>query len=440
MIFGLVWGGSAALAQSPLFDKAREAAVSVQAQGTVDTKYLVSPNSLVDTEAHVSQEVFRRAAEMMAHASHEVLFQTFWWEGDSQAVQALVDGLRRLEARRRTAQAAEPVQVYILINSNLLEVWRSGMYRAAETFLTNLAAELDSAYVELHVKDHFHWALGSNHTKTLVVDGQVGIITGANAQRYLDEPDGWYDLGFSLAGDAARAMRDDFLNIWERSGGQSITKQVEDFAVPFPVTKVFSDEVVVAPALALTRQADDVYNFRINNPQDQGFLALFDQARDIIKVLSPNLNDDAAIEALAAAASRGVEVQIVLTMEFNQQVQNVIGQGGGNRVNYERLIEAVRERGGDPSRLKLRWYSLDGIEPVRDSTDLDHRPYCSHAKYTSIDGQVAVVGSANMDTQSWNHSREFNFAVDSAEVTQAWDQQTFDEVYRRSVDYRDFLE
>lgn len=38
----------------------------------------------------------------------------------------------------------------------------------------------------------------------------------------------------------------------------------------------------------------------------------------------------------------------------------------------------------------------------------------SHVKLMSVDGEIAIVGSGNMDSQSWSNSREFNVLIDDA--------------------------
>jgi phosphatidylserine/phosphatidylglycerophosphate/cardiolipin synthase-like enzyme len=76
----------------------------------------------------------------------------------------------------------------------------------------------------------------------------------------------------------------------------------------------------------------------------------------------------------------------------------------------------------------VRWYSRAGATAV-----FGNGEYASHAKYSSIDDEVVVVGTANMDTQSWNNSREVNVVVDDAAVTQAWDAQLFDADFGRGI-------
>lgn len=426
------------LSATELFEKVAADVVGYSDNGTVDEQFLLTQNNLFDLNAHISQDIFKESANIIALASHEVLFQTYWFEGDSQAVEKLVDGFYRLEARRKLAQAESPVPVYIVIDSNPLEVIDSGMFNAAKEFMEDLSTKIDPSYVEFHVEDHYHWLLGSNHSKSLIVDGQAAVITGANSQNYLNEPTAWYDLGFTLFGEAAALpLRQDFLDIWQKSGGDPITTVNEEFISEFPMDELSPRSLVQAPALFLSRTARDSYNNDIDNPQDQGFISLFKNSQNLIKILSPNLNDDAAIDGLAEAAARGVELRIILSKKFNETTQSMAGQGGGNDEGYQRLVTAIEELGGSLDKVHLRWFSIDGIEPVIDTGE-GIRPYSSHAKYSSFDGLIAVVGSANMDTQSWNHSREINVAVDSAQVTQSWDEKVFDSVFARSVGYQDF--
>ncbi len=44
----------------------------------------------------------------------------------------------------------------------------------------------------------------------------------------------------------------------------------------------------------------------------------------------------------------------------------------------------------------------------------------SYDIYMCVDNQITVVGSANMDSQSWYYSRELNIAIDHHEITRKW--------------------
>ena len=70
----------------------------------------------------------------------------------------------------------------------------------------------------------------------------------------------------------------------------------------------------------------------------------------------------------------------------------------------------------DPCRLHVRWYAREA------SVAIDgNGPGASHAKWASADGRAMILGSQNLDTQSWHESREVNVLVDDASATTAFD-------------------
>jgi phosphatidylserine/phosphatidylglycerophosphate/cardiolipin synthase-like enzyme len=185
------------------------------------------------------------------------------------------------------------------------------------------------------------------------------------------------------------------------------------------------------PMMITSRRSDaDPTSNRTDNTQDQGFLAAWGAATSHIHVQTPNLNDDAAKAALLTAVKRGVRVDVILSKGFNEESEALPGQGGGNEMNVRMLYDDLAAAGIADAcdRLRIRWYSRDGVRPV-----LDNSFYASHAKFTSIDSAVAIVGTANMDTQSWNNSREVNVVVDSADTASAWDAQLFVEEFAHAV-------
>ncbi|MFI5391920.1 MAG: phospholipase D family protein, partial [Bacteriovoracales bacterium] len=53
----------------------------------------------------------------------------------------------------------------------------------------------------------------------------------------------------------------------------------------------------------------------------------------------------------------------------------------------------------------------------------------NHTKFLCADGQVAIIGSANLDEQSWYNSREFNLLISGPEVVRAWCNGVFKQDY-----------
>src|SRR5205823_10696838 len=109
------------------------------------------------------------------------------------------------------------------------------------------------------------------------------------------------------------------------------------------------------------------------------------------------------------AVERGVTVEIVTAKGFNQLAEDLPFEGGDNAEVLRKLAAGIE---APCDRLQARWFSWDGISAIA-----GNGPHASHAKYASIDGEVAIIGSANMDTQSWSQSREVVVIVDDATMT-----------------------
>jgi phosphatidylserine/phosphatidylglycerophosphate/cardiolipin synthase-like enzyme len=281
--------------------------------------------------------------------------------------------------------------------------------------------------------------LGNLHVKSLVVDGRYAIVMGANPEKVHNADEPWFDTGYRFEGEVADALRADFAGAWARSkhwvcSGARTTDcerdnlPLEPLEEDAAVRPVFGCRAVLVASRKASRNP---LRNKADNPADQAFLALFRNAEKVIRVQTPNLNDDAAKKALLdAMIRRGVEVNLILSKGFNEPAVNLPGQGGDNRKNVERLYKALREAGvADPcARLKARWYSFDGMTPV-----VGNGPRASHAKYTSADDALVVVGTSNMDTQSWNFSREVNIVVDDPQIALAWDRQVFIANFNRAI-------
>ena len=147
-----------------------------------------------------------------------------------------------------------------------------------------------------------------------------------------------------------------------------------------------------------------------------------------LQVAAMDIAEQAAAEVRAQLPDHTVDV--VLSKGFNDISENLPGQGGDNDMNVRMLYDALAAKGVTNAcdKLRVRWYSRDGVTPVRDNGN-----YASHAKFTSIDDEVVIVGTANMDTQSWNNSREVNVVVDDPALAVAWDAQLFGADFARGV-------
>lgn len=238
-----------------------------------------------------------------------------------------------------------------------------------------------------------------NHSKLVVVDGQTAFTGGLNissvystasgtssasgstsgsfsrgSQSSLDAESllsgkGWRDTHIRLRGPAVAFLQKRFMTTWERVAGEKLDN-LPDY---FPDMDDQGSGIV--------RVLDDtgsdgefaIYELYISvlaNAQQKVWIT---QA-----YFAPN---KALIEALAAAARRGVDVRVMLPGVTDQGVVY-----HASRSHYGALLKAG---------VKIYEYQ--------------HRQL--HAKTAVVDGYWATVGSANLDFRSFIHNDELNVTI-----------------------------
>jgi phosphatidylserine/phosphatidylglycerophosphate/cardiolipin synthase-like enzyme len=258
-----------------------------------------------------------------------------------------------------------------------------------------------------------------NHTKMFLIDGHVGVTGGANVQNHP-----WRDMLVGVEGPVVASMLADFQDAWTRSRAWfDVDGKPLDRAPALPAVALdpSTEGRPLVPMAVLTKRGGEIDGQRSrDNAANQGLLAAYNAARREIKVESPNCNDPDVWNALAAAAARGVKVQVLLSKNFNQLRSQF------DRANNDRFLRFVAKLPASAqANIELRWYSPDGRTTAG-----------NHTKYTSIDGQWAYVGSQNMDNQSWAWSREMGLGIDDATQTAALDADVFDGDWRTSIQAR----
>ncbi|CDR99991.1 uncharacterized protein SPSC_03386 [Sporisorium scitamineum] len=156
----------------------------------------------------------------------------------------------------------------------------------------------------------------------------------------------------------------------------------------------------------------------IRNPQDAAWLAGFRYAKKHIFIQSPTLNASPIKAAVLAAVRRHVKVELWLDLGFNDKSESMPFQGGTNEQVVTAFYRQLRREGrGDEKYLEVYWYT--GKDMTRPLNAVRKQRNC-HVKFAAFDGQVAVLGSGNQDTQSWFHSQEINVMVDSQQIVDEW--------------------
>lgn len=427
----------------PLFEAIRDAAApSAELPGVLfeTTRNHVDPLVLVD-----APEIFPAMADLIASAQSHVFLQTYLWEDDGDATRELLAGIARLAERRRleAAPTDPPVLVRILIDASELGFGSAPLGVGMSELARRLEAlHLDPALVRWEIAGFVHVLLGNLHSKTLVVDGRDAIVTGANpdADHHYDE--GQHDAGFRFEGDVAHALAAEHEIAWGQAwqwtcGSRSVdpdscaVEPRRSGRLPLPARDLGVDPTPCAPLLVVGRPANaEVFSSDLDVSQAHAYLTAIHGAKERIRILSPRLDMPEVLDALADAAKRGVVVEAVVPQGFDDAGELMPGQGGRSVDAIASLYEEASDRGVEhPCRtLQIRWFSRDGRQPVLGTT-----PQSSHAKYFSVDGEVAIVGSVNQNRQSWSNSREIGVVVGVPEVVEAWDAQLFEPDFARAV-------
>ena len=214
-----------------------------------------------------------------------------------------------------------------------------------------------------------------NHRKLLVVDGLVAF-TGSqnitdptyNLRKNIKRGLRWVDMMTRIDGPVVASINAVFLSDW-----YSETDEIIDIEL-FDVRTGSGDlDCQVIPS-------GPGFEFQNNLKL---FMSLLFAAQDKLIIVSPYfVPDEGLLLAIQTACQRGVHVELFVSEEGDQAMVY-----HAQRSYYEALL-----RGG----VKIYMYK---------------KPYILHSKSMSVDDEVAVIGSSNMDMRSFGLNLEISLLV-----------------------------
>nr|WP_172804280.1 cardiolipin synthase [Arthrobacter sp. QXT-31] len=209
-----------------------------------------------------------------------------------------------------------------------------------------------------------------NHRKIMVIDGEVAF-TGSqnliepsyNNPKHRKAGREWIELMACLRGPIVPTLNVVFATDWLSETDESLEDQLQ-LAAP-PAGRVTAQVVPSGPGFTTEN------NLRLFN-------TLIYSAQHRISVCSPYfVPDDSLLYAITTAAQRGVDVELFVSEKGDQFLVHHAQQS-----YYEALLRAG-----------VRIY-------------LYKAPFVLHAKHFTIDDEVAVLGSSNMDMRSFSLNLE----------------------------------
>ena len=220
-----------------------------------------------------------------------------------------------------------------------------------------------------------------NHRKLVVVDGRVGFMGSQNlidrsynSKKNLKRGLQWQELVTRVTGPVVSAINAVFLSDWYLETDELL---VDDEHVPVAAVEPdHSPDALVCQVVPSGPGYDAENNLRL-------FLALINSAQKRAIITSPYfVPDEAMLYAITSACYRGLDVQL-----FVSEIGDQGSVWPAQRSYYRNLLEAG---------VKIWLYP---------------GPYILHSKHLSIDDDVAVIGSSNMDIRSFALNAEVTLLV-----------------------------
>ncbi|MBS1697456.1 MAG: cardiolipin synthase [Actinobacteria bacterium] len=222
-----------------------------------------------------------------------------------------------------------------------------------------------------------------NHRKLLVVDSEVAFLGSQNVTdstynlpKNIKRGLHWVDLMVRVDGPVVASVNAVFLSDWYSETDQ--VPETVDFGPEQNGTGDLDCQIVPSgPGF----EAEN--NLRL-------FLGLLYAARRKIMIVSPYfVPDEALLLAVSTACDRGLQVELFVSEEGDQAVVY-----HAQRSYYEALLR---------SGVRIWMY---------------RKPFILHTKSLTIDDDVAVIGSSNMDMRSFGLNLEISMLVRGEEFVQ----------------------
>ena len=306
------------------------------------------------------EQIFPRMEEIVREAKSEVLIMSYKIDAGSDGEAHLKAALDSLSKKPR--ESGEKIVVRLLINR------RGGPAslvrpNAGNNYFRELKPEtypnLDFQYVE-----HSHNAFGSFHAKMIIVDNETAILTSGdmmNVDNY-SKGSGWVECGSYFHGASlVKSMRQEFINSYYSKNSDPITgtkKEIPEYESKEKSLETDS-KLLQTPALFISKKSNGHINRQDNmSPFALALITAIKSAQTTISIMTPNLNVEAIIQALADAHGRGVQINIIIGKHFGDGTEDFMG--GNNQNGIQRLFDAIGKRKGNPvANLDIRWATDD---------------------------------------------------------------------------------
>ena len=311
------------------------------------------------------QDLYDDMLAAIEGARRQILFETYIWKADPVG--------ERFKAAL-TAAAARGVEVHCIYDGFANLVVAPSFKRFPPT-LKVLRYPVWTAGLRF-------WDLrryGRNHRKVLVVDDELGFLGGYNiGTPYATE---WRDTHVRITGPGVWDLKRAFADFWNLNRRRRLTRSER------PLLLETASEW--EPTMRVHRNVPRLWMFPIRGM----YLEAINRAsRNVWLTQAYFLPDQDFVDALRAAAMRGVDVRLLVPAKSNHVVADWISRG-----YYSQMLR-------------------DGVKILR------FRDAMVHAKTATVDGTWVTVGTANIDRLSLQGNYEINVEVIDSGLAKAMEE------------------
>jgi len=311
----------------------------------------------IDTKVEVlvgGNETFEHIFTDIENAKQHIHIEFYIIEDDT-----IGNELRRLLIRK----AQEKVRVRVIYDY-------LGGFRLSDAYIKSLrnAGVFIQPFLPFNRKFGYGKLNYRNHRKLVVIDGKIGYTGGINiANRYIygNRLGKWRDTSIRLEGSAVHGLQNLFLTDWQFVDNKAVIDEKY-----FPEPKTFSQNVLQVVPSGPDTDWETIL---------QGIITVFSNARKNIYIHTPYfLPPESLMTAIEMAALSGVDVRLMVPYKTDTILATAASSS-----YYQRVMEAGA---------RVFIYKQNFL----------------HSKAITVDNEIGIVGTANMDIRSFEQNFEVN--------------------------------
>lgn len=231
-----------------------------------------------------------------------------------------------------------------------------------------------------------------NHRKIVIIDGKTSFVGGINVcDKYINQPKSkifWRDTHLMLKGYSSLDLQRVFLSDWNFCSGENISVN----SVYFPFQEMEKSDGLYAQIVSGGPDSD------LPNILYSVIQAINLAQKEILLVTPYYIPDTSLQEALILASLSGVDVKLLVPKKGDSKIVNIATQSF-----FDDLLKAG---------VKIYLYEKGFV----------------HSKVFVVDGKFASVGTANLDTRSFDLNFEVSALVYDEQIAKQVQDSFYDDM------------